>query len=78
MPKFFYGADCWVARWDDEEGVGKLMEWVEDHVEETLTVYRLPSGDLHIRTGLRSHWELQKILDTTSRGVRLASGRLAG
>ncbi len=23
-------------------GFGRLVEWVEDHVEETLTVYRLP------------------------------------
>ena len=31
-----------VARWGDEKGFGRLVEWVEDHVEETLTVYRLP------------------------------------
>ena len=31
-----------MARWGDEQGVGKLVEWVKDHVEETLTVYRLP------------------------------------
>ncbi len=33
---------AWVARWGDEKGFGRLVEWVEDHVEETLTVYRLP------------------------------------
>ena len=33
---------AWVARWGDEKGLGRLVEWVEDHVEETLTVYRLP------------------------------------
>ena len=33
---------AWVTHWDDEKGFGKLVEWVEDHVEETLTVYRLP------------------------------------
>ena len=32
---------AWVTHWGDEKGVGKLVEWVEDHVEETLTVYRL-------------------------------------
>ncbi len=36
------GAWAWVARWGDEKGFGRLVEWVEDHVEETLTVYRLP------------------------------------
>ena len=33
---------AWVARWGDEKGFGRLVEWVEDHVEKTLTVYRLP------------------------------------
>ena len=33
---------AWVTRWGDEKGFGRLVEWVEDHVEETLTVYRLP------------------------------------
>ncbi len=33
---------AWVARWGDEKGLGRLVGWVEDHVEETLTVYRLP------------------------------------
>ncbi len=33
---------AWVARWGDEKGFGRLVEWVEEHVEETLTVYRLP------------------------------------
>ncbi len=33
---------AWVGRWGDEKGFGRLVEWVEDHVEETLTVYRLP------------------------------------
>ena len=32
----------WVVRWGDEKGLGRLVDWVEDHVEETLTVYRLP------------------------------------
>ena len=31
-----------MTHWGDEKGLGKLVEWVEDHVEETLTVYRLP------------------------------------
>ena len=32
----------WVARWGHEKGFGRLVDWVEDPVEETLTVYRLP------------------------------------
>ena len=32
----------WMALWGDEKGVGRLVEWVEDPVEETLTLYRLP------------------------------------
>ena len=36
--------EVWVDRWGDEKGHGKLVEWVEEHVEETLTVYRLPEA----------------------------------
>ena len=92
---------AWVARWGDEQGFGRLVEWVEDHVEETLTVYRLPrehrlrmkptnmleryNEELRRRTRVarifpnaesclrgrvsRSHWKLQKILDTTRPGA---------
>ena len=31
----------WVARWGHEKGFGRLVDWVEDPVEEKLTVYRL-------------------------------------
>ena len=32
----------WMDRWAEEKGHGRLVEWVENHIEETLTVYRLP------------------------------------
>lgn len=32
----------WVRRWGDEKGCAKLVEWVEENIEETLSVYRLP------------------------------------
>ena len=31
-----------VARWGDEPDCEKLVTWVEDHIEETFSVYRLP------------------------------------
>ena len=37
----------WVDRWGEEKGVGRLVDWVEHHVEETLTVYRLPWAHRH-------------------------------
>ena len=33
---------AWVARWGDEPGCEKLVTWVEEHIEETFSVYRLP------------------------------------
>ena len=33
---------AWRDRWGDEKGCVKLVEWVEENVEETLSVYRLP------------------------------------
>ena len=32
----------WVARWGDEPGCDRLVTWVEEHIEETFSVYRLP------------------------------------
>ena len=32
----------WVARWGDEPGCNQLVTWVEEHIEETFSVYRLP------------------------------------
>ena len=31
-----------IRRWGDEPGCEKLVSWVEDNIEETLSVYRLP------------------------------------
>ena len=33
---------AWVERWGDEPGCDKLVTWVEEHIEETFSVYRLP------------------------------------
>lgn len=34
--------DIWIRRWGEEPGCEKLVTWVEDNIEETFSVYRLP------------------------------------
>ena len=34
----------WVNRWGDVAGYRRLVDWVEENVEETFTVYLLPAG----------------------------------
>ena len=35
---------AWVNRWGDVAGYRRLVDWVEENVEETFTVYLLPAG----------------------------------
>ena len=42
LPEARAALNAWVERWSEEKGHGKLVEWVENNVQETLAVYRLP------------------------------------
>ena len=33
---------AWIQRWGDEAGCDKLVSWVDEHIDETFSVYRLP------------------------------------
>ena len=37
----------WIERWSGVSGCARLVDWVEAHAGETLTVYRLPAGHRH-------------------------------
>ena len=50
---------------------GRLVEWVEDHVEETLTVYRLPREHRLLR--MKSTNMLERYNEEIRRRTRVVS-----
>lgn len=59
----------WMLRWGDEKGCRKLADWVEENVEETLSVYRLPSGH---RKRMKSTNMLERLNEEIRRRTRVA------
>ncbi len=58
----------WVARWGDEAGCDKLVGWVEEHIEETFSVYRLP---LRHRRRMKSTNMLERFNEEIRRRIRV-------
>ena len=59
----------WRDRWGDERGCAKLVDWVEENVEETLSVYRLPREH---RKRMKSTNMLERLNEEIRRRTRVA------
>ena len=58
----------WVNRWGDVAGYWRLVDWVEENVEETFTVYRLPAGH---RRRMKSTNMLERLNEEIRRRTRV-------
>ena len=60
---------AWLQRWGDAPGCDKLVTWVDDHIKETLSVYRLPRKH---RRRMKSTNMLERYNEEIRRRTRVA------
>ena len=60
---------AWLQRWADAPGCVKLATWVDDHIKETLSVYRLPRKH---RRRMKSTNMLERYNEEIRRRTRVA------
>ena len=58
----------WLQRWGDEPGCQKLATWVEENIDETFSVYRLPRAH---RTRMKSTNMLERYNEEIRRRTRV-------
>lgn len=58
----------WIRRWGEEPGCNKLVTWVEENIEETFSVYRLPRAH---RTRMKSTNMLERYNEEIRRRTRV-------